>query len=225
MNNQKVEQVLKEIFDHYGTDIVRSNSKFKSAVFDLLNDWEYKEERIVLGYAIDSGILWTLVSADSAMGEVAGKVTNQLREKAHMTEEDAKFVVGCFLAVCGKNVAPGPENAGGGNAGTIVREEANQKITHEPEVHVMENKPGMQANSNHVTVTVNRTSGEEDNGGFLWGLVGCCVPVAGLVLYLVWKDSKPKTAKTAGIGALVGVIAIVVMYVFLAVFSILFASL
>lgn len=41
-----------------------------------------------------------------------------------------------------------------------------------------------------------------DNGGFGWGLLGCCVPVAGLILFLVWKDTKPKTAKAAGIGAL-----------------------
>ena len=36
-----------------------------------------------------------------------------------------------------------------------------------------------------------------DNGGFGWGLLGCCVPVAGLVLYLVWKDTKPRTAKSS----------------------------
>lgn len=42
-----------------------------------------------------------------------------------------------------------------------------------------------------------------DNGGFSWGLLGCCIPVAGLILFLVWKDTKPKTAKAAGIGALV----------------------
>lgn len=45
----------------------------------------------------------------------------------------------------------------------------------------------------------------QDNGGIGWGLLGCCIPVAGLVLYLVWKDQKPKTAKAAGIGALVAV--------------------
>ena len=39
----------------------------------------------------------------------------------------------------------------------------------------------------------------------LWGLLGCCVPIVGLVLFLVWKDTKPKTAKAAGIGALVAV--------------------
>ena len=44
-----------------------------------------------------------------------------------------------------------------------------------------------------------------DNGGFLWGLLGCCVPIVGLVLFLVWKDTKPKTAKAAGIGAVVAV--------------------
>ena len=41
-----------------------------------------------------------------------------------------------------------------------------------------------------------------DNGGFLWGLLGCCIPIAGLILFLVWKDTKPRTAKAAGIGAL-----------------------
>lgn len=44
-----------------------------------------------------------------------------------------------------------------------------------------------------------------DNGGFGWGLLGCCLPIVGLILFLVWKDSKPNTAKAAGIGALVSV--------------------
>lgn len=52
-----------------------------------------------------------------------------------------------------------------------------------------------------------------DNGGFLWGLLGFFVPVAGLVLYLVWNDQKPKTAKAAGIGAIVGVVMGVVLYI------------
>lgn len=52
-----------------------------------------------------------------------------------------------------------------------------------------------------------------DNGGFLWGLLGCCIPLVGLILFLVWKDTKPKTSKAAGIGALVGVLSIVVWYI------------
>ena len=54
-----------------------------------------------------------------------------------------------------------------------------------------------------------------DNGGFGWGLLGCCIPLVGLILFLVWKDQRPKTAKAAGIGALVCVISYVVLYLFL----------
>lgn len=55
----------------------------------------------------------------------------------------------------------------------------------------------------------------QDKGGFLWGLLGCCIPVVGLVLFLVWKDTKPRTAKAAGIGALVSVLIGVIYYVFI----------
>lgn len=53
-----------------------------------------------------------------------------------------------------------------------------------------------------------------DNGGFGWGLLGCCIPVVGLILFLVWKDTKPKTAKATGIGALVSVGLIIAWYLF-----------
>lgn len=45
-----------------------------------------------------------------------------------------------------------------------------------------------------------------DVGGFGWWLLGCCIPVVGLILYLVWRDEKPNTAKSAGQGALVAFI-------------------
>ena len=52
-----------------------------------------------------------------------------------------------------------------------------------------------------------------DNGGFGWGLLGCCIPIVGLILFLVWKDTKPKTSKAAGTGALVSVIIGIVYYI------------
>lgn len=52
-----------------------------------------------------------------------------------------------------------------------------------------------------------------DNGGFWWGALGCCVPIVGLILFLVWKDTKPKTAKSAGKGALISVIVSAVIYI------------
>lgn len=64
-----------------------------------------------------------------------------------------------------------------------------------------------------------------DNGGFGWGLLGCCIPIVGLVLFLVWKDTKPKSSKAAGIGALVSVGGFVLMYVLLFLIGILFAGL
>ncbi len=65
----------------------------------------------------------------------------------------------------------------------------------------------------------------KDRGGFLWGLLGCCIPVVGLVLFLVWRDEKPKTAKAAGIGALVSVILTILVYVGVFVMSIATAAL
>ena len=61
--------------------------------------------------------------------------------------------------------------------------------------------------------TYNPTPAPVDNGGFWWGALGCCVPIVGLILFLVWKDSKPKTAKSAGKGALISVIAGVVLWI------------
>lgn len=52
-----------------------------------------------------------------------------------------------------------------------------------------------------------------DNGGFLWGLLGCCIPIVGLILYLVWKNERPRTAKAVGIGALVSVGILILYYI------------
>lgn len=70
----------------------------------------------------------------------------------------------------------------------------------------------------------NTTPQVTDNGDFLWGLLGCCIPIVGLVLFLVWKDTKPKTAKAAGIGALVSVIIGILWYILVAVIGVGIAS-
>ncbi len=65
----------------------------------------------------------------------------------------------------------------------------------------------------HCGVSQETRPDVDDNGGFLWGLLGCCIPIVGLILYLVWKNERPKTAKAAGIGALVSVCIGVLYYV------------
>ena len=77
---------------------------------------------------------------------------------------------------------------------------------------------GAQIDDNAVVCTScgsaqNTTPAVVDNGGFGWGVLGCCIPIVGLILFLVWKDTKPKTSKAAGIGALVSVILGVVIYI------------
>ncbi|WP_291648053.1 zinc ribbon domain-containing protein [Clostridium sp.] len=67
----------------------------------------------------------------------------------------------------------------------------------------------------HCGVATNATPDVVDNGGFGWGLLGCCIPVVGLILFLVWKDTKPKTSKAAGIGALVSVGIYILLYLFI----------
>lgn len=65
----------------------------------------------------------------------------------------------------------------------------------------------------HCGVAVENNEAKDDNGGFGWGVLGCCIPIVGLILFLVWKDTKPNSAKSAGIGALVSVIATFIIYI------------
>lgn len=53
---------------------------------------------------------------------------------------------------------------------------------------------------------VSKVASGSDDGGALWLIVGLLIPVVGLILYLVWKEEKPRTASQAGKGALIGFI-------------------
>jgi hypothetical protein len=54
-------------------------------------------------------------------------------------------------------------------------------------------------------------SSQDDTGSIGWGVLGFFFPLIGLILYLVWKNEKPKTANMVGKGALIGVIVEVVV--------------
>ena len=58
-----------------------------------------------------------------------------------------------------------------------------------------------------------------DTGSIGWCILGFLIPIVGLILYLVWKDEKPVSAKQAGLGALasvcLGVVAYIVLFVML----------
>lgn len=62
-----------------------------------------------------------------------------------------------------------------------------------------------QGNINQVNVS--------DSSSFGYALLGFCIPIVGLILYLIWKDTTPLKAKSAGKGALVSVIVGVIFYI------------
>ena len=52
-----------------------------------------------------------------------------------------------------------------------------------------------------------KTPAKRDGSSFWWGLLGFLIPLVGLILYIVWRNDYPLRAKSAGKGALAGVIA------------------
>jgi uncharacterized membrane protein YvbJ len=81
-------------------------------------------------------------------------------------------------------------------------------------------KCGCQAENNSKK-TVEKENNIAEGSTFGWGVLGFFVPICGLVLYLVWKDSKPLSAKAAGRGALIQVIVASAIYFLYIMFVIL----
>lgn len=72
----------------------------------------------------------------------------------------------------------------------------------------------------------NWANGRQDSAGFGWGFLGFLFPIVGLVLYLVWKDERPKRAKSIGIGAIVGCVLSLIGSIFAGVvYGVLIAAL
>lgn len=58
-----------------------------------------------------------------------------------------------------------------------------------------------------------------DAPSFGYAALGFFIPVAGLVLYLVWKEQTPLRAKSAGKGALAGVIVWISLSILMAILA------
>ena len=62
--------------------------------------------------------------------------------------------------------------------------------------------------------TTNLTLNQKiDNPSNLAGVASCCFPIVGLILYFMWKDEKPKSAKLVCNWMIGGIIAWIVVYV------------
>lgn len=58
-----------------------------------------------------------------------------------------------------------------------------------------------------------QNSKQGDSSSIGWGCLGFCVPIAGLILWLIWKNDYPLKSKSAGVGALISVILSVLFYI------------
>ena len=57
------------------------------------------------------------------------------------------------------------------------------------------------------------TSNSEDSSSFGFALAGFLVPLVGLILFLIYDRKAPERAKSAGKGALIGVITQIALYI------------
>lgn len=63
------------------------------------------------------------------------------------------------------------------------------------------------------SVSAMREKQEDVNASAGWWWLGFLVPLAGLILWIIWNDSAPNKAKKAGMGALIGVIVSVALVI------------
>lgn len=63
----------------------------------------------------------------------------------------------------------------------------------------------------------------DDNSSFGFAILGFFIPLLGLIFFLVYEGKKPKRAKSAGKGALIGFIAKIVITIILIILYVVFA--
>ena len=59
-------------------------------------------------------------------------------------------------------------------------------------------------------VTMRQTNAA-DSGSVGWAVLGYFIPILGLILYLVWKKTKPMSSQMAGTGALISVFSSIII--------------
>lgn len=64
----------------------------------------------------------------------------------------------------------------------------------------------------------------EDNSNLGFAILGFFIPIVGLILFLIYEEKKPKRAKSAGKGALIGFITKIVLAIILVILYVVFAA-
>lgn len=64
----------------------------------------------------------------------------------------------------------------------------------------------------------------EDNSNLGFAILGFFIPIVGLIIFLIYEEKKPKRAKSAGKGALIGFITKIVLAITLVILYVVFAA-
>lgn len=64
----------------------------------------------------------------------------------------------------------------------------------------------------------------EDNSNLGFAILGFFIPIVGFILFLIYEEKKPKRAKSAGKGALIGFITEIVLAIILVILYVVFAA-
>ncbi len=72
-----------------------------------------------------------------------------------------------------------------------------------------------------VQQTAVKTDSSDDDGSVLWLVLAFLIPIAGVFMWLLWKDDKPESAKMAGIGTIA---ALIIWFIVLLPFILLFSG-
>lgn len=68
------------------------------------------------------------------------------------------------------------------------------------------------------------TNVSKDSSSFTFAILGFFIPIVGLILFLIYEEKKPKRAKSAGKGALIGFITKIVLSIVLVILYVIFAA-
>lgn len=71
--------------------------------------------------------------------------------------------------------------------------------------------------------SISSTNATDDNSSFGFAILGFFIPLLGLIFFLVYEGKKPKRAKSAGKGALIGFVTKIVITIILVILYVIFA--
>ena len=70
-----------------------------------------------------------------------------------------------------------------------------------------------------MSTTSNAQLQPVDKGSFGWAVLGFFLPIVGLILWLVWKDTRPLDSRRSRNGFIVGLIVSVVFTIIYSIFA------